>query len=87
MRMPGFVMEGALPSATATAAVGRPGSVLLSGVVAQQGCTAAKWNECLGKAGGLHPDVRHRQYHRLPALLHARRTRLHTVHHEPVVTP
>ena len=55
MRMPGFVMEGALPSATATAAVGRPGSVLLSGVVAQQGCTAAKWNECLGKAAACIP--------------------------------
>jgi hypothetical protein len=55
MRMPGLVMEGALPSARATAAVGRPGSALLSGVVPQQGCTAAKFQECLGKAGACIP--------------------------------
>ena len=55
MRMPGFVTEGALPSARATATVGQRGSALLSGVVPQQGCSTAKWNECLGKAASCIP--------------------------------
>jgi hypothetical protein len=55
MRMPGFVTEGALPSARATSAVGQRGSALLSGVVPQQGCSSAKLQECLAKAGACIP--------------------------------
>ncbi len=55
MRMPGFVVEGPLRSARPAAVVGRPGAVMVSGVVPQQGCTSAKWNECVGKAGACIP--------------------------------
>lgn len=55
MRMPGLVTEEPLPTARmAAAARGADGSVI-SGVIPQQGCSQAKWNECLGKAAACIP--------------------------------